>query len=139
MALNRWIGMGRLTKDADVRYAQKQDGEQMCVARFTLAIDRRGKDAGADFINCVVLGKQGEFVGKYLHKGIKVAVSGRIQTGSYKNKDGNTIYTTEVLIDEIEFAESKKSEQPSEPNEPNESDGFMDVPDDLGLPFGTKR
>jgi single-strand DNA-binding protein len=83
----------------------------------------------------------GEFVEKYLHKGIKIAVSGRIQTGSYKNKDGNTIYTTDVVIEEIEFAESKKSEQPSEPNEsnePNESDGFMDVPDDLGLPFGTK-
>lgn len=140
MALNRWIGMGRLTKDADVRYAQKQDGTQMCVARFTLAIDRRGKDAGADFINCVAFEKLGEFVEKYLHKGIKIAVSGRIQTGSYKNKDGNTVYTTDVVIEEIEFAESKKSEQPNEqPSEPNESDGFMDVPDDLGLPFGTKR
>jgi single-strand DNA-binding protein len=140
--MNKVILLGRLTRDPDVRYSSRSDGSQMAIARFTLAVDRRIKQEGqqnADFISCVAFGKQGEFAEKYLKQGTKIALVGRIQTGSYKNKDGNTVYTTDVVIDEIEFAESKKSEQPSEPNEPNESDGFMDVPDDLGLPFGTKR
>lgn len=134
MALNRWTGIGRLTRDVDARYSTKQDGTQMCVARFTLAVDRKFKQEGqqsADFISCVAFGKQGEFAEKYLRKGTKVAVSGRIQTGSYTNKEGQTVYTTDIVTDEIEFAESK-AEKTNEP-----IDEFMEVPQNNGndLPF----
>lgn len=134
MALNRWIGIGRLTRNADVRYTQKQDGTQMCIARFTLAVDRKFKQEGqqsADFISCVAFGKQGEFVEKYLRQGSKVAVSGRIQTGSYTNKEGQKVYTTDIVTDEIEFAESK-AEKTNEP-----IDEFIEVPQNIenDLPF----
>ena len=140
MALNRWTGIGRLTRDADVRYAQKQDGTQMCIARFTLAVDRKFKQEGqqsADFISCVAFGKQGEFVEKYLKQGIKVVVSGRIQTGSYTNKDGQKVYTTDIVTDEIEFAESKSESKSNSAEEPPASDGFIDIPDGIenDLPF----
>lgn len=135
MALrNRWTGMGRLTKDPDVRYTSKQDGTQSCVARFSIAIDRDfKKDSQTDYISCVAFGKQGEFVEKYLRKGIKIVASGRIQTGSYKNKDGNTIYTTDVVTEEIEFAESKGSNQQETPA----SEGFVEIPEGIEneLPF----
>lgn len=134
--MNKVILMGRLTRNADVRYAQKQDGTQMCIARFTLAVDRKFKQEGqqsADFISCVAFGKQGEFVEKYLRQGSKVVVSGRIQTGSYTNKDGQKVYTTDVVTEEIEFAESKsnKDESPA-----SEGEGFLSIPvDDNSLPF----
>ena len=96
--MNKWTGTGRLTKDPDVRY----NGE-MAIAKYTLAVERRGKDKEADFINCVAFGVQGQFAEKYLKKGMKIAVSGRIQTGSYTNKDGNKVYTTDVVIEEHEF------------------------------------
>lgn len=135
MALrNRWTGMGRLTKDPDVRYTNKQDGTQMCVARFSVAIDRDfKKDSQTDYISCVAFGKQGEFAEKYLKKGIKIVASGRIQTGSYKSKEGQTIYTTDVVIEEIEFAESKSEKKET----PIESDGFMNIPEGIenDLPF----
>ena len=135
--MNKWVGIGRLTRNADVRYTNKQDGTQMCVARFTLAVDRRfvkkgGTEQTADFISCVAFGKQGEFVEKYLKQGSKIAVSGRIQTGSYTNKDGNKVYTTDVVIDEVEFAESKNTN-----NEPPASDGFIEGIDENSLPFKT--
>lgn len=137
MALNRWTGIGRLTRNADVRYAQKQDGTPNCIARFTLAVDRKFKQEGqqsADFISCVAFGKQGEFVEKYLKQGSKVVVSGRIQTGSYVNKEGQKVYTTDVITEEIEFAESKsnKDELPA-----SEGEGFLDLPDvsSEDLPF----
>lgn len=133
--MNKWVGIGRLTRNADVRYTNKQDGTQMCVARFTLAVDRRFKQEGqpsADFISCVAFGKQGEFIEKYLKQGSKIAVSGRIQTGSYTNKDGNKVYTTDVVIDEVEFAESKNTN-----NEPPASNGFIEEIDENGLPFKT--
>lgn len=133
--MNKWVGIGRLTRNADVRYTNKQDGTQMCVARFTLAVDRRFKQEGqpsADFISCVAFGKQGEFIEKYLKQGSKIAVSGRIQTGSYTNKDGNKIYTTDVVIDEVEFAESKNAN-----NEPPVSGNFVEEFDENSLPFKT--
>lgn len=105
---------GRLTRDPDVRWSQGQ--EQKCVARYTLAVDRRYKKEGeqsADFISCVAFGKSGEFAEKYLHKGTKIEIRGHIITGSYTNKSGQKVYTTDVAIDEQEFAESKK-EQPAE-------------------------
>lgn len=117
--MNRVILMGRLTKDPEVRYTQ----DQMAVARYTLAVDRRNKEA--DFISCVVFGKGGEFAEKYLKKGTKIAVSGRIQTGSYTNKEGRKVYTTEVVVEEQEFAESKGSQGGQ-----IEKDGFMDIPAD---------
>ncbi len=133
--MNKVILMGRLTKDPDVRYSQGADGN-MAIARFTLAVDRRSakKDSenNADFISCVAFGKQGEFVEKYFRKGMKMALTGRIQTGSYTNKDGNKVYTTDVVTEEVEFAESKGangggnatgSAKPSD-------DGFMNIPDD---------
>lgn len=141
--MNKVIQMGRLTRDPEVRYSQKQDGSQMAIARFTLAVDRRGpKVEGqqtADFISCVAFGKQGEFAEKYLKQGTKIALTGRIQTGSYTNKDGQKVYTTDVVAEEMEFAESKKAENKNteSPAEPPASDGFMDIPDGIeqNLPF----
>ena len=110
--MNKVILMGRLTRDPEVRYSQGDN--PMAIARFSLAVDRRRTSNNqdgqtADFINIVTFGKLGEFAEKYLHKGTKVTLSGRIQTGSYTNKDGQKVYTTEVVADEIEFAESKNS------------------------------
>ena len=135
MALNRWTGIGRLTRNADVRYSQKQDGTPMCIARFTLAVDRKFKQEGqqsADFISCVAFGKQGEFVEKYLKQGSKVVVSGRIQTGSYTNKEGQKVYTTDVVTEEIEFAESKSNKDESPVSEEEE---FLVMPSNDDLPF----
>lgn len=98
---------GRLTRDTEIRYAGSKN---TAVARFTLAVDRRFKQEGqptADFINCVAFGKTAEFLEKYGHKGVKLIVEGRIQTGSFKNKDGQTVYTTDVMVESVEFAESK--------------------------------
>ena len=110
--MNKVILMGRLARDVDARYTQGENA--MCIARYTLAVDRRTgkKDAEqtADFISIVAFGKAGEFAEKYLHKGTKVVVTGRIQTGSYTNKDGQKVYTTDVVAEDQEFAESKKAE-----------------------------
>lgn len=132
--MNKVILLGRLTDNPDVRYTQAQNGEQLCIARYTLAIDRRGKDAGADFPRCVAFGKNGEFAEKYLKKGTKIAITGRIQTGSYE-KDGVKHYTTEIVIEEQEFAESKRSQEATPEAAPAE--GFMDVPGNAAddLPF----
>ena len=135
--MNKVILIGRVVRDAEIRYSQGEN--PMAIARYTLAVDRRFKkdgEATADFINCVAFGKNGEFAEKYLHKGVKIAVSGRIQTGSYKNKDGNTVYTTDVVVEEQEFCESKSSNQQDKPKPVD--DGFMEVPTDLSgedLPF----
>lgn len=140
--MNKVILMGRLTRDPEVRYSQ---GEQAtAIARYTLAVDRRFKrdgDQTADFIGCVAFGKLGEFAEKYLRKGTKVVVTGRIQTGSYTNKDGQKVYTTDVVVEEHDFCESKayQSDSGSRP-EPSGAagDGFMNIPDDVddeGLPF----
>ena len=148
--MNKVILMGRLTREPDVRYSQNADGS-MAVARYTLAVDRRrgrnsDNEQSADFISCVAFGRSGEFAEKYLHQGTKVVVSGRIQTGSYTNKDGQRVYTTDVVVDDQEFAESKASAASSEaaytPSRSNPAapagDGFMNIPDgveDEGLPF----
>lgn len=120
---------GRWTKDPDVRYTQGDT--PMAIARGHIAVDRRGKDAGADFISVVAFGKTAEHIGKYYKKGMKADITGRIQTGNYTNKDGNKVYTTDVVIDQISFGESKKAAE-----EPDES-GFVNVPDDVEnlLPF----
>lgn len=135
--------MGRLTRDPEIRYSQGQ--QPMAIARYTLAIDRRFKKDGersADFINCLCFGKLAEHVEKYYHQGIKVTISGRIQTGSYTNKDGVKVYTTEVVVEEQEFAESKSSHQANNQPQQNQqpaagSDGFMEIPAaiDEELPF----
>ena len=123
---NKWIGIGRLTKDPDVRFSQ----EGTCVARYTVAIDRGYKKDETDFIPCVAFGKQGEFAQKYLTKGKKVFVSGRIQTGSYVNKNGTRIYTTEIVVDGQEFVESKgRQDTPQEI--PPKSEGVMEIPDNI--------
>ncbi len=151
--------MGRLTRDPEVRYSQ---GERtMAIARYTLAVDRRGRrnqDGGeqtADFIPCVAFDRAGEFAEKYFRQGMRVLVSGRIQTGSYVNRDGQKVYTTEVIVDDQEFADSKGAaadmggyqnagnyQQPAQTQRPAPSsaigDGFMNIPDgveDEGLPF----
>ncbi len=110
--MNKVILMGRLTRDPDVRYSQGESS--MAIARYTLAVDRRGRRDNqdgqtADFINCVAFGRSGEFAEKYLKKGTKICVTGRIQTGSYTNKDGVKVYTTEVVVEDQEFAESKNA------------------------------
>ena len=145
--MNKVILMGRLTRDPEVRYSQ---GDQAtAVARYTLAVDRRFKRDGdqqtADFINCVAFGRSGEFAEKYFHKGIKIAVTGRIQTGSYTNQEGQKVYTTDVVVEEQEFAESKAASeqsggfQPMGRPEPSAAagDGFMNIPDGIDdeLPF----
>lgn len=138
--MNKVILMGRLTKDPEVRYSQGNN--PMAIARYTLAVDRKFKRDGepnADFINCIAFGKNGEFVEKYLHKGIKILVEGRIQTGSYTNKDGVKVYTTDVVVESCEFAESKNASQSERPQPmpQTDSDGFMSIPDgiDEELPF----
>ena len=131
--MNKVILMGRLTRDPEVRYSSGDN--QMAIARYSLAVDRRGS---------VAFGRAGEFAEKYFHKGIKVLVTGRIQTGSYTNKDGQKVYTTDVIIEEQEFAESKSASDnaggfaPADrPSPSSAGDGFMNIPDgiDEELPF----
>lgn len=142
--MNKIILMGRLVRDPEVRYSQTANGN-MAVARYTLAVERRIKKDGeqtADFISCVAFGKLGEFAEKYLHQGMKIAITGRIQTGSYTNKDGQKVYTTDIVVEEQEFCESKSAQQNSgngiiPPNNSNDNN-FMSIPDnveDEGLPF----
>lgn len=141
--MNKVILMGRLTRDPEVRYSQGENAA--AIARYTLAVDRRfnrnGEENTADFINCVAFGKSGEFAEKYFTKGIKVVVTGRIQTGSYTNKDGIKVYTTDIVVEDQEFAESKKSSSDSGAGRTNvpaaSDDGFMNIPDgiDEELPF----
>lgn len=141
--MNKVILMGRLTRDPNVRYTQQNSSqESMCVARYTLAVDRWGQRGGqpsADFISCVAFGRNGEFAEKHLKQGTKIVVTGRIQTGSYTNRDGQRVYTTDVVIEEQEFAESKKAagEQGQNADYTDAGDGFMNIPDgvDEQLPF----
>ena len=153
--MNRVILMGRLTRDPEVRYTQGE--RSMAVARYTLAVDRRGRrnqdgnEQTADFINIVAFDRAGEFAEKYFRQGMRVLVSGRIQTGSYTNKEGQRVYTTDIIVDDQEFADSKNSaggngdngsygSQPTSRPAPTSAigDGFMNIPDgveDEGLPF----
>ena len=141
--MNKVILMGRLTRDPEVRYTQGDNAS--AVARFSLAVDRRFKKDGeqtADFINCVAFGKTGEFIEKYGRKGTKFVVEGRIQTGSYTNKDGQKVYTTDVVVEQVEFAESKSSADGNTTNNTANSNApaytsFMDIPDSIDeeLPF----
>ena len=153
--MNKVILMGRLTRDPDIRYTQGDNS--MAIARYTIAVDRRmRRDAAegqqtADFIGCVAFGRQAEFAERYLHQGTKILATGRIQTGSYVNKDGQKVYTTDVVIEDQEFAESKAAQEGrgtggsfgggssagSDFGSPV-GDGFMNIPDgveDEGLPF----
>lgn len=137
--MNKVILMGRIVRDPDVRYSQGANGST-AVARYTLAIDRKFKQEGqpnADFINCVAFGKLGEFAEKYLHKGVKIAVVGRIQTGSYTNKDGQKVYTTDVVVEEQEFCESKSQSNSQPQPTPSNDDSWMNIPDGIedSLPF----
>ncbi len=120
--MNRVILMGRLTKEPELRYTQGENS--MAIARYTLAVDRRGRDKQADFIQCIAFGKAGEFAQKYFTKGQRVLVSGRIQTGSYTNKDGNKVYTTDVIVDDQEFADSKSTGEKVE-----NSEDWMAIPE----------
>ena len=154
--MNKVILMGRLTRDPEVRYSQGE--RSMAIARYTLAVDRRGRARGnqdgdqgqtADFINIVAFDRAGEFAEKYFRQGMRVLVSGRIQTGSYTNREGQRVYTTDVIVDDQEFADSKNSGsgdsggygyQPTSRPAPSSAigDGFMNIPDgveDEGLPF----
>jgi len=166
--MNKVILCGRLTRDPEIRYSQGE--RQMAIARYTLAVDRRGRRSGgnddggqtADFIQCVAFDRAAEFAEKYLRQGTKMIVTGRIQTGSYTNKDGQRVYTTDVVVEEQEFAESRNASQNSAPSfsanfqqhesRPSQAqapspvspviedagDGFMNIPDgveDEGLPF----
>ena len=147
--MNKVILMGRLTRDPEVRYSQGENS--LAIARYTLAVDRRGArregESTADFINCVSFGKTAEFAERYYRQGTKIAISGRIQTGSYTNREGQKVYTTEVVVEEQEFAESKAASgsapannyQASPVPSPSTSvgDGFMNIPDgiDEELPF----
>ena len=152
--MNKVILMGRLTRDPEVRYSQNSESP-MAVARFSLAVDRRvnrnnNDGQTADFINCVAFGRSGEFVERYLRKGTKVVLTGRIQTGSYTNRDGVKVYTTDIVAEDIEFAESKNASanngdysgfgggmSVSRPEPVSAGDGFMNIPDgiDEELPF----
>lgn len=155
--MNKVILMGRLTRDPEVRYSAGDNS--MAIARYTLAVDRRfarregGNEQTADFIGCVAFGRSAEFAEKYFRQGLKVVVTGRIQTGSYTNKDGQKVYTTDVVVEDQEFAESKAAsaergvapapsmgmDRPSapSPSQAQVNDGFMNIPDgiDEELPF----
>ena len=150
--MNRVILMGRLTRDPEVRYSQGE--RSMAIARYTLAVDRRGRRGGngddsaqtADFIPCVAFDRAGEFAEKYFHQGTKLVVTGRIQTGSYTNRDGQKVYTTEVIVEEQEFAESRAESDANRANFQHQAapapsadagDGFMNIPEGIDdvLPF----
>ena len=151
--MNKVILMGRLTRDPEVRYSAGENA--LAIARYTLAVDRRFRrdwEANADFINCVSFGRTAEFAEKYFRQGLKIAVTGRIQTGSYTNREGQKVYTTEVVVEDQEFAESKASsdsyaashprtEAAPAPSMPSpraaSAAGFMNIPDgiDEELPF----
>lgn len=142
--MNKVILMGRLTREPEVRYSQGDNAS--AVARFSLAVDRRFKKDGdqtADFINCVAFGKTAEFIEKYGHKGTKFVVEGRIQTGNYTNKDGQKIYTTDVVVEQVEFAESKNTSgegstaDSTSNNSASTDTSFMNIPNgiDEELPF----
>lgn len=146
--MNKVILMGRLTRDPDVRYTTGEN--PLAIARYTLAVDRRfhkDGEATADFISCVVFGRAAEFAEKYFRQGLKITISGRIQTGSYTNRDGQKVYTTEIVVEEQEFAESKSSgdngaayypsKQTPPPAPADGADGFMNIPDGIEeeLPF----
>lgn len=146
--MNRVILMGRLTKDPDIRYTKGE--RSMAVARYTLAVDRRGRrnqdnasdQQTADFINCVAFDRAAEFTEKYFRQGMRVLVSGRIQTGSYVNQEGRKVYTTDIILDDQEFADSKgasgRGPEQRQVQGADIGDGFMNIPDgveDEGLPF----
>ena len=145
--MNKVILMGRLTRDPEVRYSAGENA--LAIARYTLAVDRRFRrdgEANADFINCVSFGRTAEFAEKYFRQGLKIAVTGRIQTGSYTNREGQKVYTTEVVVEEQEFAESKNASSantqsyqtaPAPAPSADAGDGFMNIPDgiDEELPF----
>ncbi len=145
--MNKVILMGRLTRDPDVRYTTGEN--PLAIAGYTLAVDRRfhkDGEATADFISCVVFGRAAEFAEKYFRQGLKITISGRIQTGSYTNREGRKVYTTEVVVEEQEFAESKSGDngaayyppKQTPPTAPAASaDGFMNIPDGIEeeLPF----
>ena len=140
--MNKVILMGRLTRDPDIRWTQGQDAK--CTARYTLAVDRRTKtqegQQNADFISMVSFGSQAEFIEKYIKKGTKIVICGHIHTGNYTNKEGVKVYTTDVVTESVEFAESKKAAGENIQNTPEpqtDSDGFMNVPDEIDdeLPF----
>lgn len=137
--MNKVILMGRLTRDPEVRYSQGE--RSMAIARYTLAIDRRktqqNSDPGADFINCVAFDRAGEFAEKYFRQGLRVLISGHLQTGSYTNKDGQKVYTTEVVVESQEFADSRRDGSGAG-SRGSKDDDFMNIPDnveDEGLPF----
>ena len=151
--MNKAVLMGRLTRDPDTRYTQGE--QQTCISRYTLAVDRPRRQEGqqgADYISCVAFGRLGEFAENYLRKGMKIAVTGRIQTGRYTNRDGQKVYTTDVVIESQEFCESKASNDRARGSssagdsqetagvydpEKADADGFMDIPDQIDddLPF----
>ena len=138
--MNKTILMGRLTRDPEVRYSQGENAT--AIARYSIAVERRIKsnnnENNTDFINIVAFGKAGEFAEKYLHKGTKVLVTGRIQTGSYTNKDGQKVYTTDIVAEDQEFCESRSSQQSnSQPAPAPNGDDFMSIPEGIvdELPF----
>ena len=139
--MNKVILMGRLVADPEVKY-----NENLAIAKYRLAVPRqftKDKDAGVDYINCTAFGKAGEFAEKYFKTGTKIAIDGRIQTGSYENKEGKKVYTTDIIVEHQEFAESKAAAEQNKPQakpkpEPKEDDDFMQITDnadDSGLPF----
>lgn len=144
--MNKVILSGRLTREPEIRYSAGENATM--IARYTIAVDRKydRERQSADFINCAAFGRAGEFAEKYLHKGVKVNVVGRIQTGSYINRDGIRVYTTDVIVEEQEFAESKAAAGGGQTQKegyqaaggyPTGNDGFIDIPDDIDseLPF----
>ena len=142
--MNKVVLMGRLTRDPEVRYGAGENST--AVARYTIAVDRRFKRDGeqnTDFIGCVAFGRNAEFAEKYLRQGTKIVLTGRIQTGSYTNRDGQKVYTTDIVVEEQEFAESKAAagnggqNYYSRPAASSDADGFMNIPDGIDdeLPF----
>ena len=145
--MNKVIMMGRLTRDPELTYTNRT-AEQMAIARFSLAVDRKFKREGepdADFFNCTTFGKQAEFAEKYLHQGTKIVVCGRIQNDNYTNREGQKVYSVRIMVEEIEFAESKNTQNNTQRNNipdndqtQSDRDGFMNIPQGIreDLPFG---
>ena len=135
--MNKFIGMGRLTRDPEVRYSQGENS--MAIASFSIAVNRKFKREGepeADFFNCTAFGKQAEFVEKYLKQGTKVLLAGRLQNNNYTNKEGQKVYGVQIMVEEVEFAESKAASTGTPSNTPSfNPDGFMQIANDEELPF----
>ena len=133
--MNKWIGIGRLTQDPDIKHVES-NGEQLTIATYTLAVNRKGKKDEADYIRCKAFGKTAEFIEHYFHKGNKILIEGEVRNNNYTDKDGKMVYGTQILVNQVEFGESKAASQATQPTKPSADDfNKVDASTEEELPF----